>query len=354
VNLLTRWGAKLSFDTRARLETYEKLRAAAEDGISLKAAVDNLFDINNRPKRRTFLRHIYAAWSSELAAGQPFHEAVAGWVPSYEQMVLASSERGQSLVGALDALERQMIAGQRIKAAVGKALAFPAIYALMLLALLYVVSIRLVPELNRSLEAGQAEQSAPVFMAVVNTVNAAPWAPLLAVALLVGGVLFSLPFEFPLRKHVDALFPWSFYRLMQGSGFLLTLSGLLRIGANQAEAIENIAVRGSPWLRARVLPVLSALRAGRSFGIACDETGYRFPTQKIIDDVMFYESTSQATKAVARAADRWLQDAERETDKLAAAINVGGLVMVATFVLWVVYGVGTIVSGSKLLNLGGF
>ncbi len=354
MNRLLRWAVRSQFNVRARLETYEKLRAAAEDGISLKAEVSNLYDINDRRGRTTLLRHIYAEWRDALAAGQPLHEAIAGWVPNHERMVLASAERGNSLVGALNALERQMLVGQRIKSAIIKAAMFPVLYALMILGLLFFVSVQLIPELNRSLDPGQAERSAPFFMAVVNTVNAAPWAPVLLALLAVAALAGSMPFEFPGRRYLDRVFPWSYYRLMQGSGLLLTLAGLLSIGANQADAIQNIVESGSGWLRARVLPILQSLRAGHSLGTAFDETGYRFPTQKIIDDIMFYEGTSQATRAVERAADRWLSDADRETERRAAAINLMGLLGVAGFVAWSITGIGFILAGSRMFEFGAF
>jgi type II secretory pathway component PulF len=350
MNPLKHFLTKLRFDERVRLEVYEQLKAAAVDGISLKDAITNLYDINSRAGRQTLLRHVFSDWLDGIGSGQPFHEAVGEWVPEHERMVLASADRGQSLIDALDALETQVKTGNELRQTIYKAAAWPVIYLLMIMGILWIVATRLLPELLKTTERETALDAAWLFVRISEVIAAMPWLPPLLAALLMYGIKLIMPLEFPLRKKLDAIFPFSFYRLLQGSSFLMTLAGLLKVGTSQVQALEIINERGSPWMRARVQPIIDGMSAGQKLGHSADQTGYAFPTQKIVDNILFYEGTSQSSIAVERAAARWIKDGKRSAEIIGATLQTLGLLTVALIVMWVVFNVGLIVSLSSFIG----
>ena len=349
---LRRWFIRLQFTERSRLEVYEKLRAAAEDGISLKSAIDNLHDIYTRRGKQP--NHpagfIFREWSDAIAAGTPFHEAVGDWIPSHERMVLASAERGQSLVDALDALEAQLGASADIRRTITVAAILPMLYMAFTMGLFYIIATRLVPEVMNSVKPEEAAEAAGFFLFCVNVVATAPWTmPLFAAAVLML-FKFLMPIEFPLRRKLDKWVPFNFYNLLQGSGWLLSLAGLTRVGVQQVDAIRMLSNEGSPWLRARCEPLIDLMYEGKELGDALDQTNFNFPSRKIIDDIMFYEATSKSKVAIERAAKRWMKEGKTQAQAIAGILTIASMLIMAGVLAWTAYNVFAIVSKSSFVS----
>ena len=343
---------RLQFTEQARLEVYEKLRAAAEDGISLKAAIDNLYDIYTRRGKQPNhpAGYIFSEWSEAIGAGKPFHEAVGDWVPTHERMVLSSAEKGQSLLAALDALQSQLGASREMRRTIMVAALLPMTYTLMTMALFYVIAVHVVPELLRSVKADVAYDQAGFFLFCVDVVSKAPWImPLIFIA-VVWGFKALMPLEFPLRRKLDKMVPFNFYNLLQGSSWLLSLSGLTRVGVQQVEAIRMLSEDGSHWMRARCKPVIELMMEGKELGEALDQTGYEFPSRKIIDDIMFYEATSKSKIAIERAANRWLAEGKAKAQAIAALLTLSSMLGMGLVLVWSVFSIGSILSKSSFFD----
>jgi type II secretory pathway component PulF len=347
---LRRWYARAKFDTKSRLEVYEKLRAAAEEGISLKAAVDNLADIYARRSKTHPFRTIFEEWATELSAGKPFHEAVGHWIPKHERLVLSCSDRGQSLVEAFKNIERQVSASAEMKSTIVVGAMAPMLYLLIVTGILYIVSTRLLPELLLTVDRDKALQSAWLFVRSSEMIGAAPWAPTVFIFVAVAVLLFAMPLNFPLRTWLDNFPPFTLYRLIQGSSFLLTLVGLTRVGVQQVEAIRMISEDSPPWLKKRCEAITDAMYEGKQFGAACDAAGHDFPSRKIIDDVLFYEQTSKASIAVERAATRWIDEGKARVKAATMGLVILSMFLMASVLVWIVAGIGSVLMGSDLFS----
>ena len=343
---------RVQFTQRERLEVYEKLRAAAEDGIQLKAAIDNLYDICTRRGKKPNhpMGVILSEWSDAIAAGRPFHEAVGDWIPSHERMVLAGAAKGQTLLGALDAITAQILASHEIRTTLRNASLLPMLYLILSMGLFAVVAKSLLPELRNTVSEAEISDAAGLFVFLADGVATAPWIMPLVLVALIYLVKMLMPLEFPLRRKLDGYVPFAFYRLLQGSSFLLTLAGLTKVGVQQVEALRMLAQDGSPWLRARCNPVIDLMSEGKELGDALDQSGYKFPSPKIIDDLMFYESTSKSKLAIERAAQRWLKEGIEQAKAIAASMQLASIGVFALMLLWIVYNVGAIVMKSSIFT----
>jgi type II secretory pathway component PulF len=342
--------SKFCFGTQERLEVYEKLRAAAADGIGILYAVNNLADIYARRSKTHPLRYIFEEWGAEIAAGKPFHVAVGAWIPEHEKMVLSSADSGQSLVEALDAIEVQVGAAQEIKQTLVAAAIIPVFYGLLLMMIIYIVSVQLLPEMLNFVSKEEALNAAWLFVRITDLIGAAPWLlPVLAIA-LIATIVVVMPYEFPFRRWLDRYPPFSFHHTLQGAAFLMTVSGLTRVGTQQIKAIELVTSHASPWLRARCEPILEKLEAGKALGAACSDSKYQFPSQKIIEDLLFYEGTSKPEIAIDRAASRWLRDGKRRAKAIASTMNAVSLVLVAATLVWIILNIMAIMARSDIAN----
>ncbi|MEQ1594615.1 MAG: type II secretion system F family protein [Casimicrobium sp.] len=350
MNVIDRWIAKASFGAQTRLEVYEKLRAAAADGISLKHAVDDLQEIYARHRKTRPLAGMFEEWSDNIAAGKAFHNAVGDWLPQHERMVLASSANRQSLVAALDAITTQVGAAKEMQSAIYGAMVTPLVYLIIITGIMIAVATRLLPELLQTMERNVALENAWLFITTAEFIAAAPWALPVLVALCVLTLVALLPFEFPLRRYLDKWVPFNFYVLLQGSAFLMAIAGLTRVGTPQFVAVQLVHDSGRPWLRARLGPAIDAMQAGKQLGASLDATGYEFPTQKIIDDIAFYEKRSKSDIAIERAATRWLVEGKRKANALAVTSNFVGMVVMAGVLLWITANIAFLMGKTSFLS----
>ena len=89
------------------------------------------------------------------------------------------------------------------------------------------------------------------------------WAVIVAVGILVAIFAVSLPYWIgPGRVQLDKFPPWSWYRIAQGSSFLLALSALMRAQVPITRALEILEERGSPWWSQRVVACRAEVMRG--------------------------------------------------------------------------------------------
>ena len=350
MNSLDRFLVRLSFDESRRLEVYEKLRSAAQDNISLYQAVLNLVEIYSRSIRTRPLSQMFEEWAEALEAGQPFHIAVGTFVPEHERMVLSTAADGQSVVDTFIAIEKQVGASAEMRNTILAASITPVLYLILATVLLVAVATKLLPEILNSVDREVALDTSPVFIHVTEFIGAAPWFLPLVLTLAVIAYHFVKHYEFPFRKTLDKFPPFSFYHLMQGASFLMTLNGLTKVGVQQQDAVDRISERGSHWLKARCAPIVEGMYAGKKLGQACDESGFGFPSNKVIDDILFYENLSESMIAIDRAADRWLKDGKLRAKQISYMTNIVGLLGMAGVLVWIVLNVALILSKSSFLS----
>ncbi|EBP7214785.1 type II secretion system F family protein, partial [Salmonella enterica] len=85
------------------------------------------------------------------------------------------------------------------------------------------------------------------------------------------------------RLFMDALPPWSVYREVQGATFLLNFAALSRAQVKNEDALSQLSLHGSPWLRQRLNAASRLMKSGNSLGQALADSGYRFPSRDAIN-----------------------------------------------------------------------
>lgn len=333
--------ARVTFNTANRLECYRMISNGLANGAALSAIIDNMTDVvtryGARPNHPFAL--IFGEWRDGMKRGLPFHEAVGNWIPETERLIISGAEHGETLVIAMRGLVKQVEAERAIKGSIQRAMFQPIAFLAMGMGLLYVVSSQFVPELIRSVPAEAAQDAAPVFLAITSAVENYPWIVLIPIIGIIVLFRFLMPREFPGRRRIDGIVPFNFYRLMQGSGFLMTMAGMTRVGVQQATAVQQIAEIGSPWLRARCLAIYSELSSGKPLGKAMMDTGFQFPTDRIIDTILFYEELPNVKEVLQVVAEEWIENGKHEADLAGQSILIANMLAFGAFIVWVGYNI---------------
>src|SRR3546814_18795379 len=83
-----------------------------------------------------------------------------------------------------------------------------------------------------------------------------------------------------IRIYLDKIPPWSIYRMLQGSTFLLNIAIMIKAGVRLQNILIMMDKTGSPWVRSRVGAALAGINSGLNLGQALPGTGYQFPDDR--------------------------------------------------------------------------
>lgn len=321
---------KLQFGASARIEFYEALSILLEGNqVLLIDALRELYSIasdqNRKPRNpRAIVIH---DCMQRLSEGQSLSDALSTWVPYQETSLIAAGEQSGKLRRAFEDAIRVITAKQQIQAAVLSATVYPILLFGMAGLLLVIVSTKLVPKLEKLTNPATWQGAAAALYelsqfvlhyGIVSTV-------ILAAAIVL--VLLSLPrMRGPVRIWLDKIPPWSIYRTLHGSTFLLNVAVMLQSGIRLQDALGLLGEHANPWLKERIDAALYGTGTGGNLGVALDEAGHEFPDKRAIQFLRVLASRDGFEEAIARFGNRWLDQSIKRiqaTAKLSFGIGIG-------------------------------
>jgi type II secretory pathway component PulF len=152
--------------------------------------------------------------------------------------------------------------------------------------------------------------------------------------ILVGAFFLSLPrWNSSARVVLDRYAPYSIYRVLQGSSWLIALSALVQAGMRIETAIDQLGRNASAWAKVRTDSALKGLRAGRNLGESLEKGGYEFPDREIISDIRLYSTKSGFDEALRLIGDEWITESVERVRSLmnivfgVSMLLAGGVIM---------------------------
>ncbi|MDD5587238.1 MAG: type II secretion system F family protein, partial [Alphaproteobacteria bacterium] len=155
----------------------------------------------------------------------------------------------------------------------------------------------------------------------------------------------------PMRVKFDMFPPWSWYRVLQGSSFLLGLSALLGAQVPLKRALEILEEQATPWLKERIYAARQEVLRGRNLGEALRYGRYNFPDPSVAIDLEILSERADVGSVIEDVTQEWIRD---QIDILKAQAGVArnlGLVAVGGTIAWSmqsVFNVVTAVSGGGM------
>lgn len=294
----------------SRRSLWLKLATMLGNGVQLLQAIESIRDrrieAGGAKQPQTIA---LSEWAKSLNNGVRLSAAMKGWVGKEEMMLIAAGEQSGESESALRATVRMLEAKKEIAAAIYGGLAYPLVLILMAFAVLYLFGFKIVPAFVNVAPGGGWTGAANLMVVVSTFAQQWLWLLMLSICLLVVAFFVSLPyFDGPARIALDRYAPYSIYRIMQGSTWLIATSALVNAGLRIESALEDLAENASPWLENRIQACLAAMRSGLHLGDALARTGYEFPDREIIDDLGVYSALSGVNESLMLLGTEWLNE----------------------------------------------
>lgn len=315
------WWAKATLGAAKRAEIYSTLAMLLDNNVLLSDALAELYAVHSDDGRRTTpVATLLYECRQSVSEGRTFAYAIRPWVSPIEASLIAAGEQSGNLRGAFtDAID--LIQGNaQIKSAVLGGSIYPAILALMLGFMLWIIQHELVPPLV-AVAPPELWTGAARLMYLVSqfTTNYGVVALTLLLATGIASIA-SLPrLTGDLRYHLERVPPWSIYRAVIGATTLLSIGTLIRNGVKLHDALLLLSENANPYLRERLDAVILGTTKGLNLGEALDAAEYDFPDREVVKLLRVLASRDGFDRALMNYATEWR---DNTTKKVKAAMNV--------------------------------
>lgn len=320
-----------AFGTDARIRLYNKLYRFTSREYDLTVALSGQlarFQAKQDPRRV-----IWRRWIAGVREGFKFHEVIGPYIPASERMMLSAGEESGSLAQGFAKAEYVADAAKRIRAALVSALTYPVVLVLLLCLVLYLVSARMMPELENVLAVEKWPGFAQNLHALAGFIR--DW------GLLIGGISVALIVvmlrTFPTwkggtRRWLDRRIPpWTIYREVTAANMLISLAALVSTGRPIDDALIHIRRVSTPWLAWHVDRFRTQMRLGVPAGRAID-TGLL--SEEVTGDLEDYGNAGAFEDAIEAVGKHVVEDAIRSITISARILNMIALVAVAGVMIW--------------------
>lgn len=326
---------KFNFGGAQRARVYRKLGSFLKNGVPLPDAIRIMWkhatDDGRKPKDP--VAQILRIWLDQIGNGRSFGKAVAGWVPSADRIVIDAGESAGSLAVALENALFIQESSKKIKSTIVAGLAYPLLLVILALGFLVMFATKIVPAFDEVLPRERWEGMAAT-MADISTFVAGAMMPLLfVVGAAVAACIWTLPrWVGPMRAKFDRLPPWSLYRLVNGAGFMLSCSALVKAGVQIPEILRILQRGATPWYDERIGGTLRHVSNGVNLGEALYRTGLGFPDIDTVQDLRSYADLNGFDETLEQLGRQWVvESVERIQGQMSLMKNVAMIILGVVF-----------------------
>jgi type II secretory pathway component PulF len=336
----TRWFVcNLAQDARERI--WKKLSKLLANGIPIITALRSLRDSRRKIYgQQDMLAHALSSWILQMENGYTLGAAVEGWVSPIESMLISTGESAgqlsQSLISAIDVMH----AGSEIKKSVLSGLAYPSILLLIVCGLAYMFGFKIIPAFTRIVAEDKFTGLAALLIQFSALIRTYFFHAIIFIVTIL--ILFKISLNMWLnsaRTVFDKFPPYSIFKTIQASAWLIGLAALLEAGVRLENAMAQLSSGMGAWLQSRTQPVLQGVQSGMSLGDSLVSSGYDFPDLEIIDDIQTYSSVSGVEIAIGVIGRESLISAKEKIDVKMKIISGLALFVVALTIGFLIGGV---------------
>ena len=242
------------FGRKHRFRIYRKLEGMLRMNEALSRALNRLYlnasEMGKYPKRPAAIA--LREWFMKDRAGISFAEAIEGWVPTGELYMIRAGEESGTMVKSLTFIQQIGDKARQMREAVIYAVGYPIFMVMLVSFVLWTFGVNLIQNMRKSAppKVLQAMGGVASLSDFINDWGITIIAAAIAVCVL---ITVTLPYwRGKWRAKFDMFPPWSWYRILQGSSFLLGLSALLGAQVPLKRALEILEEQGNPWIRERI------------------------------------------------------------------------------------------------------
>ena len=329
------------FHAEDRLEMYRKLSSLLRNRFSLMDALERLYQIASKDGKSPTdsMAMAVGSWMTKIRNGQTFSEALHGWAPSTELLLLSVGDVA-NLELALQHTVRVVEGMNKMRSLVWGAVAYPLFLMCMVALLIWGVAKFMVPPMIDAVPNLKWKGVAASLVDLSTFVDQHPVFLFSIIPVVVGLIMLTFPYwKGAGRASFDKFPPWSIYRQFIGVSWLLALSALVRAGMPVSKAVRSLMSEDTtPYLRIRLNRALMFINNGDNLGEALYHTRYGFPDEEIVGDLRIYSELDNFQEALENLANSWLDSSIRTIAKQAEVLNAIAILMISAVIGWVVWG----------------
>ena len=323
-----------------RLKMYRKIASLMSNRFSLMNALDMLHStVTNDGKNPSEPMAIaIASWANALQNGQPFSEALRGWAPDRERLMLSVGDVSDLESALLNLIKVTEGTTKMIRPIIG-AISYPAFLLMMVTLIIYGIGAYMVPPM---IEAAPNVQWTGI---AKNLADLSDWIrvywPIAFSIVPVCGIIIYATIGIwtgSIRAFFDKLPPWSLYKVFVGITWLLAMSALIKGGTPVANALRALRRDSTRYLKERIDKTLVFINNGDNLGQALSKTGMDFPDPEIIGDLKIYSEMDNFEEALDKLANEWLENSAYTIEQKAGILNMVALLLVSGVIAWAVMG----------------
>lgn len=323
-------------DRKTRLRMYRKLEGMLNTNESLSGSLDRLYQNVTEMGKKTSLPAALALrdWFLKDRAGISLSQAMDGWVPSSELYMIRAGEESGTLAKALSSILKNGEKGREMRSAVTSAVGYPVFMLVLVGFVIWTFGVNLIA--NMRANAPQNVVDAMGSVAAFSDFIAA-WGLWLVVLIVASCMViaFTLPvWKGQLRSKFDMYPPWSWYRVLNGSGFLLGLASLLGAQVPLKRSLEILEERGSPWIKERVNLARQKVLRGHNLGEALRLTNMNFPDPAVAVDLEILSERADVGSVIEQVTEEWMREQIEAMQIQAVVIRNLGMALVGGIIAW--------------------
>lgn len=332
---------KLQFSGGSRLRIYRKLERFIRNGITITNALETIWRHSSqdgrKPKNPSAV--VVDAWRRQINEGKSLGVAVAGWVPENDRVVIeagSQSDLPSALENACFLHESQ----RRIRSALIAGLAYPIVLVLVAVGFMVIFGTQVIPAFETILPRDQWTGVGYQMSLMADFVSHGLLPLSIAVVLLTIAMIWSMPrWTGPMRVKADAFAPYSIYRLVAGSGFLLSLGALVKAGVPIPSVLRLLKKDAKPWYAERLTRTLAHVDNGHDIGEALYRTGMNFPDKETVNDLRSYAMLEGFDEMLTKLGRENIEQTVERIESQTATLRNGGIIILGGVFAWIAIGI---------------
>lgn len=336
------WFAKQQLTKAKRLRAYRKISVMLKNGTRLEKILDELEQraSDNGKKPNEGMAIVYDSWARVVKNGGRMAEAVDGWVPVSERMIILAGEQSGQLPESLDSVSDVVKAGRKINGVVIAGITYPIILLVATSVYLLLFGLKVIPQFAKIVDPERWSGLAKSLFVMSQFMIHWGIFAFVGMLVLVTLLLVSMPrLTGPIRVKLDQIPPYSIYRLVTGSGFMLSLASLLAGHGRVQDALHTLSNSSSAYLRERLDGFLMGVNSGMTVGEAMKRSGYDYPSKEIVDDLTVYsENSGNFAEALSIIAKEWMEEGVEAITLQMNIFKTAAMFLMAAVLMWIVSG----------------
>ncbi len=321
---------------KMRFRIYRKLQGMLAMNEALSRALERLWynasDMGRAPNRPQALA--LREWLQQDRAGETLSQAMNGWVPSADLYMIRAGEESGQVANSLAAIMHVGDSAQRMRSAIVSAVAYPLFMLLLLGGVFWLFGVNLVENMRKAAPPKVMEAMG----GIAHVSDFVMHQGIFLVIFILGAIVLvagTLPYwRGRLRIQFDRYPPWAWFRIWQGSAFLLGLSALLRAQVPLKRAVEILEEEANPWLRERLRSAREEILRGRNLGEALRAGNFNFPDPVVALDLEILSERSDVGGVIDEVTKEWIEEQIDVLNTQSQVVRTGGLLCVGGVIAW--------------------